>query len=478
MIALLSTFILGEILLRILRLHEAELSPGERLIVTFGLGNGALVLQLFLFALGNLPLTRWTLTTPWVLVWASLMYSRWNRGERLSLSRMPWRRIVPRFPSLLSRSRSWAWSDLLLSLVLMLAVLDLLSTTLTAPFLYGDAVSFWAPKAKIFYHHRLAPFLAFRDLPEFAHPDYPLFLPLTEVWLFLWMGQVNEYVMKIVFPVYTILLIIGVWAFTSRLSGKRAGLIAAILFATTPIVVRHGAQGYADIMLTFYYWVATALLLVWFQTPRSPLLILGAIFLGLTGWVKNEGLPLILINGCALGVYLLGSRRSGSMGVPRVVFLFGGIAAGIVLPWLFVRYSFGFESDLRIPSLISMLSVERVWLIGKGFIRELFAPSSVLTRWNLVWYALVSVVVLHIRTLWRSLLRYPVLLIAGQVLLYSSVYMITPYDVEWHLDTSVDRLLLHLYPLGCCVVGSGLVAGVSGRTEAMSTSEENSSQAF
>jgi len=457
LIGVLSLVMIGEVIFRLLRFDHRDFSCMESLVVAFGLGNGAAVLELFFFILGNLPLTCWALMIPWLLAGGSLLYGWWSRRQRLAVGRLPASSVVSGFSSPSGQEGPWAWWELFLVLALALGMLDTFITTATTPFPTSDAIAFWAPKAKLFYEHRFAPFAAVYDLQEFPHPDYPLFLPLTEVWLFLWMGQMNEYLMKFLFPVYTVFLVLSTWAIISRLAGRRSALLAAGLLATTPFVLLHGTIGYADLLLALYYWLATAWLCVWMQTPQYPFLLLGAIFLGLTGWIKNEGLPLMLLNGCALVAYLLARRRSGRVRTLRTALLFSGAAMVFLPPWFFLQHSLGLESDLSIPPLANLPSqaLQRFWPIAKAFGRELFAPVAIFTKWNLAWYLLALVVVFYNRNIWQSWLRYPALLMAGQVMVYVGVYIITPYKVDWHMATSLDRLFLHFYPLALLLLVCG-----------------------
>jgi hypothetical protein len=39
------------------------------------------------------------------------------------------------------------------------------------------------------------------------------------------------------------------------------------------------------------------------------------------------------------------------------------------------------------------------------------------------------------------------LLILGQLAGYFVIYLITPFDLDWHLSTSIDRVISHLFPL-------------------------------
>jgi hypothetical protein len=58
---------------------------------------------------------------------------------------------------------------------------------------------------------------------------------------------------------------------------------------------------------------------------------------------------------------------------------------------------------------------------------------------------------------WRRVLTTParsnMILIGAQLIIYLGVYLVTPRDLEWHLRTSIDRVLLHIAPLALWVTG-------------------------
>jgi 4-amino-4-deoxy-L-arabinose transferase-like glycosyltransferase len=338
---------------------------------------------------------------------------------------------------------------------------------LTSPFISGDAIFFWTPKAKIFFAHQLAPSLSFGDLGEFFHADYPLFVPLTEAWTFICVGRADEYLMKLLFPLYAILLVVGVWVVTARFAGRCAGWIAAALLATTPVLLWQGTAAMADLPLALYGWLATAMLLRWCVEGERRFLVLCALFAGMTGWIKNEGLALIVVTGCLVALHLATQRRSAIGRRMGDMLLFAAVAAAVILPWLVVRACCGLEADLHMPRAGSFWSlVEARWRsIGSALAGRLFSPAGVSGTWNLAWYLLMGVILVHASALLRSPLRYPALLIVGQVAVYTGVYFITPHDVDWQLATSLDRLFLHVYPQALLLVGWGMRGIVEGRPE-------------
>jgi hypothetical protein len=36
---------------------------------------------------------------------------------------------------------------------------------------------------------------------------------------------------------------------------------------------------------------------------------------------------------------------------------------------------------------------------------------------------------------------------ASQLLIYLLVYVVTPHDLQWHMNYSMSRLLIHIFPL-------------------------------
>ncbi len=100
----------------------------------------------------------------------------------------------------------------------------------------------------------------------FSHPEYPLFLPMNEMWLYLWMGEPNQYWIKLIFSIFygagMVLLARAAFAFT----GKRwIGLLVAALFLFVPWI--YGGPGgivvgYVDVPLGFFYLGAIYSLIV------------------------------------------------------------------------------------------------------------------------------------------------------------------------------------------------------------------------
>ena len=90
--------------------------------------------------------------------------------------------------------------------------------TIIFPIRFWDAISCWSLKGKAFFIDGIINnFYTGHDY-GFSHLSYPLYLPLIQTWLLSWMGEINENILKIIFPVfYSSLLFSLYYLFRQRL---------------------------------------------------------------------------------------------------------------------------------------------------------------------------------------------------------------------------------------------------------------------
>ncbi len=67
-----------------------------------------------------------------------------------------------------------------------------------------DGLTVWEMKARYaFLNGGALPTEYFRDTSRwFSHPEYPLLLPLTESWFYTWFGDVDQFWIKLIFPIW------------------------------------------------------------------------------------------------------------------------------------------------------------------------------------------------------------------------------------------------------------------------------------
>jgi hypothetical protein len=70
------------------------------------------------------------------------------------------------------------------------------------PIRFWDAISCWSLKGRAFFIDKsIIPFYISHQY-QFSHLSYPLYLPLTQTWIYLWLGRINENLVKIIFPIF------------------------------------------------------------------------------------------------------------------------------------------------------------------------------------------------------------------------------------------------------------------------------------
>lgn len=309
-----------------------------------------------------------------------------------------------------------------------------------------DGLLNWEIKARIaFLNGGVIPLNFYSDPTRlWTHQEYPLLLPFTETWMYLWAGRADQAMTKILFPIFFVaalgLLYAGVSRYGSRPDAKaRLWLALALLTTAKVILVGEGAMasGYADFPMGVIYLGAVLLLLEFYEDGGLDVSRLLGLIAGLLCWLKGEGAILwaCLVSLAAIRII---QRRAWKNLVP------------IVLPGLTLTIGW------RIFLLIANRSVGQDFLpVTPATLRNNLwrAPHIALAalqelsrwrRWGLLWVAAAAVTLfLVFNRQHKRLLILPVTVILP-ILLYASVYLFSAWDFLVHMDNSFPRLLSHV----------------------------------
>ncbi|HWY39752.1 MAG TPA: hypothetical protein VNX27_03050 [Chthoniobacterales bacterium] len=287
----------------------------------------------------------------------------------------------------------------------------------------------------------------------FSHPEYPLAIPFTELWLYLWMGEPNQFWVKIIFPLFYAACAPLLALLVSRLSGKRwIGLLIAVLLPFVPSISASPGGivvGYVDVPLSVFYLAALGYLLLWFQTSDSRFIMVFAACSALLPWTKSEGIILwvvLVLLGFVLSFAKRRLRQFSFSLVPGLI---------VILVWrLYLRFVHLWpHSDFAPPSWSALRNN-----IGRlhDIFGILFAELSERSQWSAFWLitAVAVIYLLASRKLERIALATAVV---GPVLLYSLIYVFSTWSsYSAHMTSSVPRLLLHVMPAGWLAIGLAL----------------------
>ena len=438
--SLVPVYLIGWTSLRFSLDPNSSFTKAERSALALGLGFGCLTLEMFFMALLRLPWNPFSLFLPWLFL---LPFSFLKKGRGAGEKRVS---PVP----LSSTERS-------LCLFLFFLLLYVTVEALTLPLTYyefWDAWSIWGHKARAFALRGTVDFSFFTDPSRyFSHQEYPLLLPLSESWIYLGLGRIDEATVKFLFPFFFLSFLVLFWGASRRERGRKESLILTVFLATLPLFLQYVVQGYAEIPLTFYYTFSTLYLYFWCKDLRREDLWIGVLFSTFAAWTKNEGLALFTINFFLFATARFAVSRQGfrKKALLEIALLLTPLF--LLFPWYFLLARLGISSEFwPLPWNVFLIRFPRILPILTTFFWKLIDIHS----WNLLWVGLIFFGSLC----WRDIFSFPKILLTLAIFfhwaLYVFIYIIHPGEVVWvmNVDDGYNRILLHAAPLALFLLGS------------------------
>ncbi|HXH93735.1 MAG TPA: hypothetical protein VNN25_19290 [Thermoanaerobaculia bacterium] len=313
----------------------------------------------------------------------------------------------------------------------------------------ADFITIWGVKAREFW---IAGGIDWRFLEspfnEFAHVDYPILLPLifdvqTVIhgsWDARWLGALQV--------AFGLAALLAVRAFFEEESGD-AVLAAAATLALACIAFSPWI-GMAEGPLVASGTVGLLYVRRGVLGSSSADILRGALFLGIAGSFKNEGVALIAA--VAAGLLLTAPRFLARLWP----------AIAIVTPWLVLRRVHHLQTDLTTGPILDRVT---------GHLANLKPMFSALATYTtgkpLFWIGIGLALLLALRA---AVTRERFLLVAllVQTGFFLAAYLVTPHDVTWHVRWSWERIVSQItLPLGFVAIAllMPLIEGRRGRVE-------------
>ncbi len=330
-----------------------------------------------------------------------------------------------------------------------------------------DGLLVWEAKAR---HAFLAggslPAAYFSDVTRMRfHPSYPLYLPFTELWVYLWTGDCDQTAVKGIFPVFYAAAIALLWSSTIRLGGRPwAAAVTALLPLFVPLMADNGlglVQGYADFVLGAVYLGGVSALLAWRVRGEEGAWPVAAACAAVLPWIKQEGL-FLLASLILLAAAMGWTRREKGFGflVPGFwfsVLRFAAPGLVVVVVW---RLALGLL-HVKEDSTFHPFTMEYLWagLPRLGTIFHLIgAQFSLLKYWSLLWFA-VPVALLTLARRRRMVALWLAVALFAPLVFDIVPYLFTTLDLVFHMTTSLDRLFLQFSLIGVLCLGLALEEG-------------------
>jgi hypothetical protein len=329
-----------------------------------------------------------------------------------------------------------------------------------------DAFAIWNLHSRFLFRGGAAWRDGFSPLIPWSHPDYPLLVPAAIAHFWTYLGHESHTVPAMIALVFTISTAGLLFAALMILRGRNVAMLGCMALLATPFFIEQGTSQYADVPLSFFLLAAIVLVCLREASASSRatgLMALAGVACSFAAWTKNEGLLFVFALLAARFLVAADDRRRGRDGGTQkrtsfVPFVLAALPVILLILWFkhFVAPSgdlFGSEAVM----LRKFLSVSPYGAISRWFAKQflrfghwLWIPGTLLVAW--LYLALRRPVGIDGGRVEppcdsRSGIGATGVIALGITLAgYFFVYVITPYDVYWHLRFSLNRLFLQLWP--------------------------------
>jgi hypothetical protein len=316
-----------------------------------------------------------------------------------------------------------------------------------APHGEWDAWSIWNLRARFLYRGGADWRQAFSPLLSHAHPDYPLLVPASIARLWRYAGIDSTVAPALVCGLFAAATG-GVLFSAIRLlrDGVQAALAVTVLFGAG-LLVRTAAAESADGVVGFFLLAAVSLLALADRFPEqaSRLTIAAGCCAAFTGWTKNEGLLLLGAIVAGRGAALI--REGGALRCFRQCVWLAAGAVPVLAVILWSKLTLAPPSYLLSGmSAAKLTDLSRYAMIATHFARQIFSFGSFVVSPLVILAVYLFCVRIETNRIDRAAVFGNAVTLVLSAIGFFAVYVVTPYDLEWHLNTALARLLLQLWP--------------------------------
>jgi len=275
-----------------------------------------------------------------------------------------------------------------------------------------------------------------------AHPGYPLFLSafLALNWISA-ATPLNGWDTALPIAVSLMISLSVLVLLGSSLASRRSvalGLLAWLILLSSEVFASQTSAQYSDLLQGLAF-LATLVLLDAAADSGSPRMIVAVgISAGLSAWIKNEGLPFTI---AALAV-------AAWRFPPRAGWLVVGAAPGLAAFAILKLIARGADQVLpkSLGAAIALVTqAGRWWQAGLGFGKAIYDAGAAITHPVLL-AALLAFALRFVPAAERRARIWLWIPIAVTAAAEYGLYLVTQANLDWHISTSVSRLVAQLWP--------------------------------
>ena len=272
---------------------------------------------------------------------------------------------------------------------------------------------------------------------NWSHVDYPLLLPVYNYRLHMFSHSynfINPIITGIIFYISVIFAFVG--GIKTLINSKNA-LISGMILMTLPVFLYESGTQCADVPLSLFILLTFIMLFLNEKFQNKNYLIFMGLFASASAFTKNEGILFLLIFSV---LYFLMNKKQDKISYLK----------GLLAPAFCVLYSkiFLFSQN----DIFYQMTINDVWSRLTDFSRwQTIAKYYIFNiKTNILAIALLLFSFLTgIRTIFSKDRNKIILILLFFIVFiaYTIIYLITPRDLNWHLETSSFRLIVQYLPL-------------------------------
>ena len=415
-----------------------EFSIAETIGFSYFFGFGTVTIEMFIIGMLGFEFTKFNIIVPWIPIILLNAFLFWKKNRKMSIESKRTERYT-------------YWELILLALVSLQTAYNFLRAFLK-PIESYDSVAIYALKAKMLYFDHGISGEFFSNVTKWfhgAHPDYPLFIPLSETWVYTFLNGFNDILVKLIFPLF---FLASVFIFYSILNKAIKNRKLAIIFTFFLVTIKqfsdYSTIGMCDMELGMFFFITVSCFYLWTrEKDKGYLLNLSLAATVLCVWTKNEGTLLALIATMIVVAYLVLYFKTLDKKLKTQLFSYTVITFAAILSWVFFKRHQNLVNDNFTMSMISprffLMNINKIPAILYEYQKQFFG----IKKWNIIW---ILWLIIWIRNFKESLKKDIGFVTASFILCaigYSLVYIFSTVEIKYFLITTVSRFLLHVLPL-------------------------------
>lgn len=295
-----------------------------------------------------------------------------------------------------------------------------------------DAYAIWNLHGKFLFYENWTDL--FTNDISWTHPDYPLFIPALNAMIWRALNTINAIVPVIIAYLPFLGIVSLFYLYFKHKNSVLLGLIIILFIVIDKRFMLKASSQMADTYIAYFYLLAIMLFSDQKEgeNRRKALPFVLGFCSSVPMWVKNEGIVFFIIFSI---VYIIRFRKFGHL---ILQFFIGSLI--IIIAVASFKMMYAPANDLLrgqgVDTLQKIVDYNRYYEIAKSLVINVFIQVP-LVLFLLAFFILFNV---------KKLFRLEMYILFLTLICYLFVYVITPHDLKWHLDTSLIRLIHHLYP--------------------------------